>query len=353
MNKTIFQILPAFRLGGAEVMAENLILELHHRGYNVIVISLFRLYTDITERIEKNGIKIIYLDKKNGIDFNIIIKLRKLIKKYNPIVIHTHQYVMEYAILARLFKNVKIVHTVHNIAEKEVGKTRRFLRKILYRFKNIIPVAISPMVQKSLSKEYHISEEKFPIIYNGIDLRKCIAKENYKFHEPIKILSVGRLEEQKNQQNLIYAIKKMDNIDIELEIIGEGSLKEKLERQIKELNIESKVKLLGSKSDVYKYLNEADIFILPSKWEGMPITLIEAMGTGLPIIASNVGGIQDMIIDNISGIICSPEIDSIITAIDRLISLSPEKIKMLGKNGKKESEKFSVRNMTDQYIKLY
>lgn len=108
----------------------------------------------------------------------------------------------------------------------------------------------------------------------------------------------------------------------------------------------------GVSSNIYNELNNSDIFILPSKWEGVPISIIEAMGTGLPIIASNVGGISDMIINGQQGILIDPNTNELTEALLRLID-DFDLRKEIGINAKKMSIEFSVQTMSQKYLKLY
>ena len=116
----IIQIMPEFSLAGAEIMCENLTYELHKLGYDVFIISMYNYHSEITERMEKNGIKIWYLDKMPGWDFSMIEKMEKIFIQEKPDVIHTHRYVMQYAIPAAILAKVKRrIHTVHSVAKAE------------------------------------------------------------------------------------------------------------------------------------------------------------------------------------------------------------------------------------------
>ena len=176
----VIQVMPNFALAGAEIMCENLVYELQKKGEDVIVVSFFDFHSAITERLEKNGVKIIYLNKKLGIDISIFRKLYKIFKQEKPDVIHTHRYATKYAIPTAIFAGVKKrVHTVHNIAKKENGKAGRFLNRLFFKINRVVPVALSSIVQESIEKEYNIKKEKIPVVFNGVDLSKCLPKENY------------------------------------------------------------------------------------------------------------------------------------------------------------------------------
>ncbi|MGN9056322.1 glycosyltransferase [Bariatricus sp. HCP28S3_A7] len=351
-EKVIFQVLPAFRLGGAEIMAENLAIEQQKRGYMVYAVSFFRYESAITERLEKQGVPVIYLDKKEGADIQSVRKFRQLIDKYHPAFIHTHLYILEYVLLAAVGKKVRIVHTVHNVAEKEVSASRRKLRQLIYKLKKVTPVSISPRVQDSMCSVYRLSKKQTPMVYNGIDLKKCVVKDANVLQDPFKILNIGRLEEQKNQHTIIEAVATLPKeVNVEVTIVGEGSRKEMLEQLIKDKN-ETRVRLSGAKSTVYQLMHENDAFWLSSAWEGMPITLIEAMGTGMSILTTNVGGIPDMV-DHTSAIIVAPDLDSQQKGLAKLLSMTNEQHVNMRRNARKGANRFSVEIMCDQYLKIY
>ena len=158
----------------------------------------------------------------------------------------------------------------------------------------------------------------------------------------------------KNHEMLIRAFAKLvDKHDnVKLQLIGEGELKVQMEELANSLMIKDKVEFLGLKSNVYPYLNKADVFCLPSKYEGIPMSLIEAMGTGLPIIASNVGGIPDMLTDKKDALLVIPEEDEIAEAFEMLYSDDDLK-KKLGVAAKERSQSFSANVMAIKYINVY
>lgn len=352
----IVQVIPDLGLGGAEIMVEALCNELRTFGHEVHVVSLYTVYTPITERLEQSGICVHYLNKNKGFDFSLILKLRKLIKKVNPEIIHTHLYSLPYSMLATLFLRIsKRVHTIHNLANKEVSKNKRLINSIFYKYFSVIPVAISPLVKKSIIEEYNISSQKVPIVYNGIDLSKCKPKNSYDFaKDDISILHIGRFSEQKNHEMLLKSYKKVliKHKNLKLNLIGDGEKREEIENIARTLDISRHISFLGLKSTVYDFLNEADIFILPSRWEGMPITIIEAMASALPIVATNVGGIPDMIKDNYSGLLVDVDEDRLAEALNELIT-KYDKREKFGRNAVKESEKFSSQRMANEYVKIY
>lgn len=351
----VIQVIPNFEIGGAEVMCENLIYELREQGIEVVVISLYNFETAITKRLQDRKIKVVFLNKKKGFDVSIIFKLYQIFNKEKPDVVHTHLYAIKYAMIAAIFSGVKCrVHTVHNIAQKECEKLDKKINKMLYRHCGVIPVALSNIIKNTIIEEYNINRNDIPVIFNGINLSNAIEKKDYDIKGKIKIIHIGRFSKQKNHIGLIQIFEELYNINknVELILIGIGEEKEKIEKMVLEKNINNSVKFLGQQDDVYKYLNQADIFVFPSLWEGIPMTIIEAMATGLPIVATNVGGINDMLVDYEEALVVEVDNKKILESILSLIN--NEKLrKKLGENAKEKSKKFSSKFMAKGYINVY
>lgn len=351
----IIQIIPNFSVGGAEIMCENLIYELKKLGNEVIVVSLYNYHSPITERLEKAGIEIKYLDKRTGVDFSMFLKLFKIFYKYKPDVVHTHLYALKYMVFPAVLTGIKKrVHTIHSLAIKECDKKSRLLAKIFYKFFSVVPVALSEAVQKTIIDEYRMKKKNVPVIFNGINLEKCILKVNYSLDKSFSVLHIGRFSEAKNHFDLLKAFKIFNDKypNSILKLIGDGELKSEVKNYVKENHLGNSVKFLGLQSNVYPFLNETDIFTLPSKYEGIPMTLIEAMGTGLPIVATEVGGIPDMLENNESALLTKVNVREIAEAFEKLF-LDEELRERLGKNALRESARFSSKEMAKKYISVY
>lgn len=350
----IIQIMPDFGLAGAETMCENLTLGLRELGHDVIIISMYDYHSAITERLENAGVKIIYLNKKPGLDFSMITKMKKVFKDFKPDVIHTHRNCAQYAVPASIMASVKRrVHTVHNVADKENVKLARIANRFFFKHCHVIPVALSELIRDSIVKEYGIGKERIPVIYNGIDLSKCQPKTDYAVDGNFKILHIGRFSEQKNHIGLLQAFKLFHEnyINSELWLIGDGEKKVEIESYVVQNDLTSSVKFLGLQSNVYNYLHDADIFTLPSNYEGIPMTLIEAMGTGLPIVATAVGGVPDMFNGEMV-LLCANNPQDISKCFD-VYYKNASKREECGRKVLEHSETFSSKKMTERYIDVY
>ena len=300
--------------------------------------------------------RIVYLDKKLGLEWSMVPKLVRVMRQERPDVGHTHLDVIKYAVLAAKLAGVKkCVHTVHSLADREAeGRIQKIINGTYFRKAWSVPVALTPEVQASVSDFYGLPPERIPVIYNGIDLSRCIPKTTYETGETVTILHVGRFDVPKNHAGLLEAFRLLRETypECRLRLVGDGDLRLRMEALAKEKGISDAVEFCGMQSNVYPYLHDADIFTLPSIYEGNPMTIIEAMGTGLPIVASRVGGIPDMIHDGESGILVEPEPRAVCDALARMVEDGALR-RRLGENAKAQSRQFSAEHMAEDYLTCY
>ena len=352
----IMQVIPYFCFGGAEIMCENLTYALKNAGQEVFVVSLYNEQTPIARRMEEAGIRIVYLDKKLGLNLSMVPKLVRVIRQERPDVVHTHLDVIKYAVLAAKLAGVKkCVHTVHSLADREAeGRVQKIINGFYFRRGWSVPVALTPEVRNSVAEFYGLPLSRVSVIYNGIDLSRCVPKTTYETGETVTILHVGRFDVPKNHPGLLEAFRLLleTHPECRLRLVGDGELRPDMEKLAREKGIADAVEFCGMQSNVYPYLHDADIFTLPSIYEGNPMTIIEAMGTGLPIVASRVGGIPDMISDGESGLLVEPEPQSICAGLTRLVGDVALR-QRLGLAARKQSQTFSAEHMARDYISCY
>lgn len=350
----IAQIMPEFGLAGAEIMCENLTYELVNAGHEVVVVSMYDYHSAITERLEAAGVEIRYLGKKPGMDPSMILKMYRVFRETGVQVVHTHRYCAQYAMPAAMLAGVKHrVHTLHSVAPKENKRMARKLSKFFYHHCNLIPVSLSELVRESVVEEYKLATEAIPMIFNGINLSKCLPKADYAREGNFKILHIGRFSQEKNHIGLLTAFRKFhhNHPDSELWLIGDGPIRPDVEAFAREQGLEQTVKFLGLQSNVYGFMHDADVFALTSNYEGMPMTLIEAMGTGMPIVATRVGGIPDMLDDD-SALLVPLDMDQVAEAFEQYYC-DEELRRNRGQEAAKHAVRFSAKAMAENYLKLY
>ena len=348
-------IIPVLDMGGAETMCENLSYALKDLEHEVTVVSLYTKQTAITERLETNGVNVVYLDKKQGLDISLFFRLARYLKNEKIEVVHTHLYAIKYGMISAVLSGVKRrVHTVHNLANKEMGKLDRKLNYFLYHHCNVTPVALSEINHESIIEEYKIDAKDIPIIYNGIDLSKCQPKGNYDVDGVFTIIHVGRFNEQKNHKGLISAFKIFHDkySKSRLLLAGDGPLIDEIKKLVSEMELTETVEFLGVQPNIYPYLSKSDVFTLPSNYEGVPMSIIEAMGTGLPIVATAVGGVPNMLTDGHDALLCENDVEEISKCFERVYLEKELRIK-LGINSLAESGNFSSNYMAEKYCAVY
>jgi glycosyltransferase involved in cell wall biosynthesis len=351
----IVQVIPMFGLAGAETMCENLTMELYREGHDVKVVSLYDFHSSITDRLEEAGIKVYYMGKKKGFDLSIVGKLTRLFHSINPDVVHSHLYSLKYVTFAASLAGIKgRIHTMHNIATKETTSNNQKLNYFFFHHMHVVPVSLSREIQKTVVKRYKLSVKQIPVIYNGIDLSKCIVKERYENNKELNYLHIGRFSPQKNHKLLIKAFEKVKKAIPEamLTLVGDGEEVEEIHQLVNTLQLQNSVHFLGLQDNVYPILNQADVFVLSSSYEGMPMTIIEAMGTGLPVVSTDVGGISSMIENNKEGLLTKVNEKSFADAMIQM--RDSEQRKKMGNKGREKAKKFfSVETMTKHYVDLY
>lgn len=288
-----------------------------------------------------------------------LVKLRRFIQQNNIQIIHSHTRVTQVlGELIRYFFHRPYISTCHGFFKP------RLIRRIFPAW-GIKVIAISDAVKEHLIKDFKVNPEKIRVIYNGIDLEnfslpgveeKLKIKEKFSFRDGPIIGIIARLSEVKGH---LYLIKAMETVlsylpKAQLVIVGEGRIKERLFRLVKDLRIERNVVFLPQIIDTKELLSVIDLFVMPSLEEGLGLSLMEAMALGLAVVASDVGGIKNLIQHNYNGILVKPkDIEGLAKAIIEVL-LDKEKKEYLGRNARLFiQENFSQEKMVSNTEEVY
>lgn len=354
MRKKVAVILPYFGNGGAENMVAHLVSHIDLNKIDVQVYCIFGkpLRNHLEKEIQEHGVKIVFIDKELGFSIKAVFTLYKELNKFDPDVVHTHLMGCMYVTPWIFFHKVKMLHTLHSIPEAENRNIiRRLITRFLYKTKKAIPIAISEENRKLISEYYNLKLENVEVINNPVIISKYHHSENDK--KIRTLITVGRLSKEKNQQMLIqafYEVKKI-NLEVKLVIVGDGVERKKLEEKVQNLNLNDSVTFVGNVTDVENYLCNADIFLLSSIYEGIPLAILEAMAAELPIIATNVGGIKDIVTNN-GILVSSGNVEEMKKAILKLVE-NPKLIKEMGLNSRLNVKKYDINSVVKSYTILY
>lgn len=340
-------------MGGAERVVIDIAKNLNPSSFQIKIICLKRFGPWGLE-LKNKGVEMISLGQKNKLGILMLPKLIKILKRENPDIVHTHLFGADfYGRLAAWLAGVNIiVSTEHNLNISE-GRIKKILKKYSATLARAI-IAPSSAIKAYLMKFEGVRADKISVIRHGIEIDKFLNNRIFDDKKEIILGFMGRLTEQKGVDLLIGALSKLRNQKIVCRIAGQGELRETLEKQIVENDLADKVSLVGQIKDSKNFFDELDIFILPSRWEGLGIVILEAALSGLPVIASNIDGIKEVIENGINGILIEPgDADALAEKIKYLAD-NPEERKRLGLNlQNKVLNEFNLERMIKEYENLY
>jgi len=365
MNRIkVVQIVPLLSPGGAERVAVHLARGLNRRRYEMLVISFSgRVGCDLDHMLEEADIEARYLGKHPGFDYRVYSRLDGVLKEYKPDVIHTHLHVLRYALPSMLLmKRAAMVHTVHNLAEREIEPRGRLIQRYALTH-GVKPVAVAEEVAASIEGLYGI--RSCQVISNGIptDLyanpqtprKEWRAKEGFK-DDDILFVCVARFWPQKNHALLLksFALGPASDPRAHLVLVGEGDLRAELEEQARKLNVAGKVHFLGLRSDVPDILGAMDAFVLSSDYEGNPLSVMEAMASGLPIVSTAAGGVPNLFEAGKEGFLTPPgDLHGLAKSMNTLLKYQGVRESMGAATARRAKENFDVSNMVRAYEHVY
>ena len=350
----IVEIISSFKSrGGAEVFLSSLCCQFkHNNDIDLYVISLYDLIDDSFKScFTSNGIEVLTCSKKNGFDVRASKKLRKIINDINPDIIHIHLTCLVSYFMAFRFKKTKwkLVETFHSIPGKDADFITSFLRKQYIKRNQIFFVGISDKIT-NVSREIYKSI-KCKTIFNGIDLPKTIERTKKEFD----FIIVASLTPVKNHMLLFKSFKtivsKYNNAS--LLCVGGGPLFEEYCSFIKKENLGKNILMVGPKENVYPYLEQSYYFVLSSLREGNPISILEAMSFGLPIIAPNVGGIPDIVVNNVNGFLFDVGDEKKLTDIMLFCLQNKSSNLSIKKNNIERVKQYSIELCSNKYYDFF
>ena len=356
----VMHIIPTMKTGGAERLLLDIIKRIDQTKFEASVV-IFKEKGELYEQLMKLPVHVFFIPKKWKIDFGNIWKLKNIIKNQQPDIIHTHLGGDMYGRLLAHRLGISVVSTEHNINVDE-SKLITVVKRKTARFATRI-IAVSKAVQEDMINRYRIDPKKIVVIYNGIDCdvfqRIEDTERKYDFSDKKNIFRIGaagRLVEQKGFSFLIKAISlvKDEYFQIVCEIVGDGYLRSDLEALIKSYHLEKNVILSGVCSDMISFYKSINLLVMPSLWEGLGITVLEAGALEIPVVASSVDGLIEIIDDSVNGLLVQPgnardiadKIINVITNYQR----SLDRARLLAE---KVRTTFSITDMVRHYENIY
>lgn len=343
-------VLEDFSIGGAQRVVSELVQHIDAQKVKLLVLCLWeRSDTALAEAAEKVAdVRYLGIHGKNLIAN--YFRISKILRSFHPDIVHAHLVGQLYAVPWGLLNHVPVLITAHTKPRKAFIKKIEWLIRYGVNHKKIWIAAVS-QENLDLVKDYFPGAEKQCLcINNGINIHSFYRKE----HADFTFINVARQDENKNQMAILRAFHclYLQRNDIKLILAGDGPCHEKLAAEVKKMGLDQVVLLPGKVDQVSDYYAVADVYVQSSHREAMPMSVLEALAAGLPIISTDVGGLHDVVKGN--GILC-PDYDgeAIYQAMKRLLFMSSGERKLMIRGSQNISKNYSSDKMAKRYESVY
>lgn len=359
-------VVHSLKPGGAEIMACRLAISLSHH-YRCIIVALD---TDGPLSTELMGHKVPYvaLNRKRGFDLQLVNNLARIFQSENVSLIHAHQYTpFAYSLLARSRGSfVPVVFTEHGRFLPDRRRLRRlFFNRLVPRSEDKM-TAVGESIAQALVQNEGISRDRVIVIPNGVDSQvfrpadreeKTVIRQQLGLDlDAFVIVMVTRLDPIKDH---ITALRTMEHVlahcpRARLLIVGDGPLREQLSTYASARGLHKSVIFYGQQRDVVQYYKCADCLLLTSLHEGMPLSVLEAMACGLPVVTTACGDVPRIVEHGVTGFLTSVKDDALLAHYLLKLAESPEMRHRIGMAGRLVcQEKYSWSRTVMQYAQLY
>nr|QEQ70618.1 WbwZ protein [Vibrio parahaemolyticus]QOS24158.1 O-antigen biosynthesis glycosyltransferase WbnH [Vibrio parahaemolyticus] len=359
--KIVYVITKADEIGGAQVHVRDLsvLAQKDNHEVTVIVGEPGRLVC----QLQKENVPVIIVPELQR-DINIIkdikciYKLHRIIDRLDPdlITLHSSKAGVVGRVVAKLLKK-KVIFTAHGWAFADgVNEKRKKLyikiEKTLTKFTNKI-ITVSEQDKKLALENGVACGDRQIVIHNGVHNQVSSAIYN-RDNNIVRLVMVARFSEQKDHETLLQALAGITHLPWTLDLVGKGPNLDSIAKLANKLNLGDRVNFLGERDDVPDILYSSDIFLLISNWEGYPLSILEAMGCGLPIIASDVGGVSEAVVNEKNGYLISrKDIKNLESCLSILIEDRDLRRKISTINSEEFMEKHSVESMYRKTMNVY
>lgn len=352
-----------FDYGGAERMVAHLA---SHLDLTKCDVRVFCIYGDpkgneMERMVEGHGVRIIHLGKGLGFSLRHVSKMCKLLEDFDADVVHTHLGAAIYCAPWAMKTGHTMLHTLHSVPEMEFGVAKRAFMRMLYRCGHAVPVAISPKNKELTATFYGLPSSEVEMVVNPVDISQFSSINSKPWDERTwDFVMVARFSEEKNHRVLVEAVARLvdggsshKSSFPRIALVGSGSLEDQVRELVHSCGLDDVVAFLGTRDDVAAVLSDSRCFILPSNYEGLPMSILEAMAAGLPVLATAVGGVPDVVEDGITGLLVESGDAAALASAMMEIMEDPCRSKAMGDVGRAAVGKYDCVIVSDEYTKLY
>ncbi len=356
--------------GGSERVVYDLARNLDREKFEVYV-AAFKGGV-LVEPLRAICKEVVFVDKKPGLDLGAMLQIARLVREFDIDVVNAHHYMpCFYSFLGtRVLSGRRLVYTEHSVPEvEEVGQNfhGKLFNLMLYRVSAV--VGVSRAITERFRELYPRHSSKFHLILNGVDIEKFRNKGDRDLvrsrwgltADHFVVGTVANFRRVKNHACLVRAAARLkeSHPQLRLMFVGTGfpgdeeNSEPEVRALVQELGLEGRVVFAGYQEDIPAMLSAFDAFCLPSFSEGLPVSLLEAMAAGVPVVGSAVRGIEEVIESGITGwLFCNESSAALATCINDIVS-RPKVLKINSENAYRfVSEKFSLKSNLEEYGKI-
>ncbi|MCX4024985.1 TIGR03088 family PEP-CTERM/XrtA system glycosyltransferase [Endozoicomonas sp. SM1973] len=354
-------------VGGLENGLVNLINHMPAHGFRHVIICLTD-FTDFAKRISRSDVEIIALNKQPGQDWRWFIRLYTILRQLRPCIFHTRNLATIEGHWVAWLAGVPVrIHGEHGWDMSDLGginKKYQWLRRLTRPFVKFF-IALSEESKSYLINKIKVKPTNIALLCNGVDTnrftpgcQRSLYPKAFQGDDAFIIGTVGRLTPVKSQLCLLPVlaelIKKNNHHKIKLVIVGDGPERVALEQQAALLGVTEQLWITGARQDVPELLSGFDVFVLPSLAEGISNTVLEAMAAGKPVIATNVGGNVELVVDQQTGVLVHPKNQQQLQAAMQDYLDDPILCRRHGEAARQRvMDKFSLAVMVQRYLDIY
>lgn len=359
----VMHIINSLDIGGMETVLVKM-LKFFDSGRFITYVCCLGKKGELVNDLEKRGIEVFFVTKRGKLDFFKVFRLARLLREKKIDIVHTYSGVYrDGAIAAKLAGASRIFHTDQGRFYPDNAITKFYHRILTNYFRDKV-IAVSRDLKTYLSKKVKLNPSKIIVITNGIETGRSLGdfdrnkyRENLGLSEGDLVFgTVARLAPVKDHNTLIEAGSKVfDEVpNAKLLVIGDGPLRGKLEIKTRNLKIADRVIFLGRRRDIPELLSILDLFVLSSRHEGTSLSILEAMAKGLAVVATNVGGNPEVVVNNVTGLLVEPaNPNSLARGIIEILRNREKRMEFGIKAKRRVSEKFNIEKTAKQHEALY
>jgi glycosyltransferase involved in cell wall biosynthesis len=342
--------------GGAEQAIIFVIERLAERGWQSVLVHHDEPEAELlVDGAQARGARSVGIPRLAGLRGGVdTLRFARLVRSIRPDVFHAHltwPLACELGLVGATLGRVPAVVATHQLFLDVAGRRAWLASRLVWRSVDR-HIAVSESVSRSLREKMHVDARTITVVPNGVPLDAATDGSVAGRNTPPMVVTTAQLRAHKGHEYLLRAAQELP--DVRFLLAGEGPEREPLQALARSLGVDDRVEFLGFRPDVRELVRQCDLFVLPSLDEGLPLSVLEAMMAGKPVVATRAGGTDEAVLDGVTGIVVEPRDVGGLAAAIRAVLDDPALATRMGAAGRaRAEEKFSSAAMGDAVLRVY